>query len=236
MNTKKFLKILCILLCIVITGCGVSLPPEAPELSTELGEQLIKLETSHKALLDRFFELKEKEIDRFVEEEWLLVFAQEFFSDGRMQSYWNTIVAEDNKPQRLEFLLNTTPKLQKQINDKKKELKTPLKMQKNRLENSITEAYGQAYAMNATITSFLTSASKVVENRNRLINLLEKKLELELQGEEDDYWKAINDIDIFVSELVTYSDQVAETGDQVKSVEQATKEFLEKMNALNKKE
>ena len=154
-----------------IVGCA-TIPPEAPELSLELGNRISAIEDSNITLLHRFFDQKRKEVDKFVENEWVPTFAEEFFSNPKISKAWNTIVREDDKNQRLKFICKTGPKLQEKINNKRLELIKPLDDLERRIEKKIRDEYEQARAMNNSITSFLLSASKVAENRNRYLGMV----------------------------------------------------------------
>ena len=161
------------LICILFTilsGCA-SIPSEAPELSTELGNRITAIEDSNITLLHRFFDQKRNDVDVFIENQWVPTFADTFFSKPGIAKAWETIVQEDNKEQRLLFLVKTGPKLQKMINKKRLELIQPLDDLERRIEKNIRAEYIQARAMNNTITSFLLSASKVAENRNRYLEM-----------------------------------------------------------------
>lgn len=159
------------LVFIGIVGC-VSFPPEVPELSVELGNRILAIETSNIALLHRFFDRKRNEIDRFIEQEWVPTFAEEFFSTEYIADVWDTIVSENNKQDRLRFIISTGPKLQEKINSKRLELIKPLDDLERRIENMLRAEYAQARAINNSITSFLISASKIVENRNRYLGMV----------------------------------------------------------------
>lgn len=154
----------------LLAGC-VSIPPEAPELSAELGKRISAIEDSNLMLLHRFFDQKRATVDKFVEDEWVPLFAEEFFSDSTISDAWNTIVREDNKKQRLTFIVKIGPKLQKKINEKRLELIQPLDDLERNIELKIRDEYTQARALNNSITSFLLSASKVTENRNRYLEV-----------------------------------------------------------------
>lgn len=157
-------------LIILASGCA-SIPPEAPELSIELGNRISAIEDSNITLLHRFFDQKRKDVDQFIEKEWVPTFADTFFSNPKISNAWETIVKEDDKNQRLMFIVKTGPKLQEMINIKRLELIQPLDDLERRIENNIRTEYSQVRAMNNTITSFLLSTSKVAENRNRYLEM-----------------------------------------------------------------
>ncbi|SDK66369.1 hypothetical protein [Microbulbifer yueqingensis] len=155
-----------------ISGC-VSIPPEAPELSAELGKRISAIEKANITLLNRFFDQKRRDVDRFIEDEWTPAFAENVFSQPGVAAAWDHIVHTDNQHERLKFLTITGPKLQKKINQKRLELIQPLDELERRMEGQIREEYHQARSINSTLTSFLTSASEVAENRNRYLSMLD---------------------------------------------------------------
>jgi len=152
----------------LMVGCA-TIPHEAPELSSELGNRINAIQDANLTLLHRFFDLKRGEVDRFIQNEWVPAFAEEIFSDSKMKKTWDTIVKENKPSDRLRFLVITGPKLQERINKKRTELISPLDDLERRIEQEIRNEYEQARSINNTITSFLLSASKVAENRNRYL-------------------------------------------------------------------
>jgi len=216
MKKRNLLTLLLFVLFLSYLGCA-TIPPEAPELSAELGNRISAIEDSNIALLHRFFDQKRKELDKFIENEWLPTFAEDVFSNPRIAKAWNTIVREDDKKQRLKFIVKTGPKLQERINQKRVELIQPLDDLERRIEKKIRDEYAQARAMNNSITSFLLSASKVAENRNRY---------LEMVGTTDEkIGKIIDKTDDVVSELLK------RTKDSQEKVN-AAEDYLEKLRSI----
>jgi len=212
----KIRKIVMFAIVLFLTGCA-SIPPEAPELSAELGKRISAIEDSNITLLKRFFDHKRREVDKFIENEWVPVFADQFFSKRVISDAWDTIVSENNKKQRLLFLVKTGPKLQQKINEKRLELIQPLDDLERRIETKIRTEYTQARAMNSSITSFLLSASKVAENLNRY---------LEMAGVTDErLGKLIDKTDDAVSDLLGKASDVK---DKVARAE----EFLGKVREI----
>jgi hypothetical protein len=171
MYVWRILRVLSILIFIVASGCA-SIPPEAPELSAELGNRISAIEVSNVTLLHRFFDMKRREVDRLIEQEWVPLFAENIFSDPIISRDWNTIVSENNKQERLKFLVKLGPKLQEEINKKRLELIKPLDVLEREIENRIRTEYSQAKAINNSLTSFLLSASKVAETRKRYLEMV----------------------------------------------------------------
>ncbi len=199
----------------LISGCA-TIPSEAPQLSGELGKRISAIEKSNLTLLHRFFDLKRDEVDKFIEKEWTPIFAKEFFSEPKIQSAWETIVTENNPTDRLKFLIIIGPKLQKKINRKRLELIKPLDKLERFIERKIRFEFRQARSINNSITSFLVSASKVEENRNRYLNMI---------GITDDKVGALIDgVDETVGNLVNKS----------RNIKSYSEKFIEKLNDLKK--
>jgi hypothetical protein len=156
---------------IVISGC-TSIPPEAPSLSSELGKRISALENANVTLLNRYFDQKRVEVDRFIQEIWLPEFANKFFQKPFIADAWNTIVSENNKQQRLTFLIKTGPKLQEAVNQKRIELIKPLDELERHISRNIKAEYEQARSINNSITSFLLSAAEVTGNRDRYLEMI----------------------------------------------------------------
>jgi methyl-accepting chemotaxis protein len=166
MNVRKVTML--IVLTVAAFGC-VSIPPEAPQLSVEIGKRIAAIEDSNIVLLNKFFQQKRDEVDRFVQEEWVPEFAEQVFSDPKISRVWNQIVASGNTTDRLEFIVRTGPKLQKKINSKRTELIKPLDDLERAIERRLRDEYRLVMSMNSTVTSFLLSAAKVAESRNQLL-------------------------------------------------------------------
>lgn len=200
-------------------GCA-SIPKEAPELSAELGKRISVLEEANITLLNRYFNLKRENVDKFIVEEWVPTFAQNFFSTPNMQTLWEKIVTENNKQDRLDFILHTAPKLQAKINSKRLELIKPLDDLERLIEQRIRSEYTQARSINNSITSFLYSASKVDENRTKYLNMF---------GISDTtLTKVINETDKAVNSLITKTSDVE---DKIAK----GKEFISKIEHLKDK-
>lgn len=206
------------LICSFFLGCA-TIPPAAPELSAQLGNQLAVIESSHLTLLHRFFELKRNEVDRFIQDEWTPTFSEEVFSEPKIKEAWNTIVAENNPAERMKFLNRIGLKLQERINQKRLELIRPLDDLERQIEQELRSEYDQAMSINNTITSFLISASKISENQNRYLQML---------GMSDEkIGKMINDVNDAVADLLKGGRDVAE---KISMSEQYIKKLRELRN------
>lgn len=193
MLIQKTKKILIIAAVICMSAC-VSIPPEAPELSAELGNQIAKIEQANLTLLQRYFDRKKQDVDNFIQNEWVPEFANQFFTEPAIADVWDQIVASGSKSDRLQFILRTSPTLQQKINRKRLQLIQPLESLERRIAAKISAEYSQAKAINNSITSLLLSASEVVENRDRYLAMVGVS--------SDDVTQLIDTTDSIVSDLL----------------------------------
>lgn len=203
-----------------LAGCA-SIPPEAPELSAQLGARISSLEAAHIRLLQEFFREKRRRVDDFVQDVWVPVFAQEFFGDPRIDAVWKQVVQSGDPKDRLRFITLVGPKLQEKINRKRIELIQPLDELEATIKDRLKSEYDQTRAINNTLTSFLHSASKVEENRKRYLDMIgvtDKEID-----------RFVNETDQAVSELV---DAARSIEDRVKDAEKyrmRVKNILDKL-------
>ncbi len=164
-------KIAIFVLMFIFVGC-VSIPPEAPKLSSELGKRINSLESANIKLLSKFFDQKRNDVDEFISDEWTPLLAKKIFSRPQVEKIWNIIVRDDNKVDRLNFIIQMGSKLQKSINKKRLALIKPIDELERKIEKQIRNEYTQARAINNSISSLLISASDVSENRDRYLEMV----------------------------------------------------------------
>jgi len=205
---------------LIVPGCVV-IPQEAPELSSELGKRIAAIEESHIALLRKYIDEKRKKVDDFLKNEWTPLFAENYFKRPNISKVWDQVVASGDKADRLKLLTLVGPKLQERINIERLKLIKPLDEIEKEVERKLRDEYRQAKAINNSITSYLASASKVAENRDRL---------LEMVGIEDEKIRqAIADADKAVESLVESKDTIEERFKNFKeSIESARNALVDK--------
>jgi len=203
-----------------IGGCA-SIPPEAPELSAQLGSRISSMEAAHVRLLQEFFSEKRRRVDDFVQETWVPIFAQEFFNDPRIDAVWKEVVQSQDPKDRLRFITLVGPKLQEKINRKRLELIQPLDELESTIKNRLKSEYDQTRAINNTLTAFLQSASKVEENRKRYLDMIG------ITDKEVD--KFVNETDQAVSELVTAARSIEDRAKDAEKYRTKIDEILDKL-------
>jgi hypothetical protein len=210
-----------ILATALISGGCASIPPESPELSVQLGARISSLETAHVRLLQEFFIEKRRRIDEFVQEVWVPIFAQEFFSDSEVDAIWTQVVQSQNPKDRLKFIMLVGPKLQKKINRKRIELIQPLDELEGAIKNKLQSEYEQAKAINNTLSALLYSAAKVEENRKRYLDLIG------ITDTEVD--RFVKETDRAVGELVNAAGSVEDRAKDAEKYREKIKNILEQL-------
>ncbi len=199
----------------LLSGCA-SIPPEAPELSTQLGTRIAAVEAAHNRLVEDFFADKRRRVDEYVEEVWVPTFATEFFQEPLIKKTWDQVVSENNPAERLKFIVFVGPKLQAKINAKRLELINPLEDLERTVKSKLKSEYDNMKAMNNSLTAFLQSASKVEENRKRY---------LEMIGITD------KQVDTFINDV---DDAFSKIGDATKKIDERKKDADEYKQKIQK--
>ena len=169
---KKTICNLYLIIFVVSLFSCASIPREAPVLSQQLNTEIQELENSHLGLVHSFFELKRKNAKEYINTVWLPLFAEKYFKQQDISNMWNLVVNEGSPEDRLQFILATAPALQEEINLQQEKMIAPLDKLEYKLEQALKEKYTNARSINNTITSFLFSASKIDENRQRYLNMI----------------------------------------------------------------
>ncbi|TRZ45044.1 hypothetical protein DMZ48_04600 [Robertkochia solimangrovi] len=198
-----------------------SIPKEAPQLSSEIGYEIQKLENDHLALLEIYFELKRKEVKRFVREIWLPEFATNFFSDPQILEVWNQVVTSDSEEDKVNFILYSAPQLQVKINEQYERLTAPLDKMELELKTSISQRYTEIKGVNNALTSYLYSASKIDENRQRY---------LDMAGiQQDEIYRIISETETITNDIANQAEG-AQNG--LDDIEGLIKSYEKKINEL----
>lgn len=165
------IRLLILSLVLAIYGCA-TIPKEAPELSMELGNRISAIEDANVVLLHRYFDFKREQVDRFISEVWVPLFATNVMGHEATKAAWDQVVRSKDPQMAFDFIVDVGPQLQVAINEKRLELVDPLNSLEREIEDKIRAEYHQARAINNTLTSFLTSSAKVAENRQRYLDMI----------------------------------------------------------------
>lgn len=193
MNTNH---LLIVFLGVLLVGGCASIPKESPELSQEVGRRVAAMQEAHLRLVDKYFELKQAEINKIFEEEWIPAYAESFFAQPDVSNYWEKLVTGDDPEERLQFLTRLGPRMLEEIRQRRAEYMAPLNKLETQVKDSLRREYRQILSANNTLTSFLANSSKVAQNRERY---------LELFGIEQ------TDIESYVEQADKRSEEIMET-------------------------
>lgn len=164
-------RISAVLVIALLMGSCASIPKEAPELSQEIGQRLGAMQETHLAMVNKYFELKRAEVNQIFEEEWIPAYTESFFSQDQVANYWDKLVADDDRKERLQFLTQLGPRMLEEIRKKRAEFMEPLDNLEQQVEDSLRSEYRQILSANNTLTSFLTNSSQVAQNRERYLEM-----------------------------------------------------------------
>lgn len=208
------------LILLGLSACA-TIPKESADLSIELGKRISIIEIAHISLVEKYFYEKRNRVDEFIEKEWVPEFATQFFANEQIAKLWDQIVSSGNTADRLNFIVTLGPKLQSKINAKRLELIKPLDDAERMVKNELINNYDQARAINNSITSFLVSAVKVAENKNRYLDML---------GVKDERVTEVLDlVDSAVDDLLGKSEIVVDKGERAKLYYQKLTDAMAKL-------
>ena len=218
---KKTICNLYLIIFVVSLFSCASIPREAPVLSQQLNTEIQELENSHLGLVHSFFELKRKNAKEYINTVWLPLFAEKYFKQQDISNMWNLVVNEGSPEDRLQFILATAPALQEEINLQQEKMIAPLDKLEYKLEQALKEKYTNARSINNTITSFLFSASKIDENRQRYLNMI---------GVSDDkISKTINKTALITEKMLNTANSVDNRYD---AIQENIQDYTEQLNNI----
>jgi hypothetical protein len=214
---KRNLNVFLIVLLFVgsfLASCA-TIPREAPELSSEMGNRIAAIETAHLALLHKFFDLKRENLEQFLQEVWIPRLTEKALNDSAVQKVWTQVVNSKDPSDRSQFMLKTTSRLQKEINKKREQLIVPLDAIERQIEQRIEEDYSQVKTMNTSLTNLLLSSSKLSEIQSHYL----KKLGIS----DDKITTVIDNIDNTV-------DSIVKKGETISNIESSAKDYGDQLN------
>lgn len=165
-------RTLVLMLALMLIGGCASIPEESPELSQEIGKRIANMRTAHMTLVHRYFDLKRDQVDSLFQRRWIPAYAEHFFSQDPVSNYWDKLVSENDKEERVRFLITLGPRMLERIRNKRAEFMKPLDRLETRVVDSLQREYRLIMSANHTLTSFLANSSKVTRNRERYLEML----------------------------------------------------------------
>jgi len=162
--------ILAFALMLALCSCA-HVPPEAPELSAELGKRIAAIKESHLSLVDLYFKEKRANIDDFLRREWAPTFVNNLLETEFVAGQWRTACGGD-KQEQTRFMLEFSRVLQEKVAAKRAEMVAPLDELESALKADLHAQYDEATAVNTVLTGFLAESAEVEENRRRALEQL----------------------------------------------------------------
>ena len=209
---KKKLMVLCIMILLFATACTNT--TVSPDVSIELGNRLSLLEKAHVVSIRKYFDLKRDLVDEYLKNEWIPMYAKNFFSIPDVDKDWKEIIKPTQvigndksiEEKRLDFIINVATDVQIEINNKRKEMMQVIDdLEKQALEN-IEKNYKEANELNNTMTRYLVAENKLSESKSDILN--------KVGVENKDFSKIIEDTEKITSTISNNSDKVLNKADE----------------------
>lgn len=201
-----------------------NVPPEAPELSANLGKRIAALQEAHIAVVHRFVDERRTAVDRFVHEQWVPELSRQLMEEPVIANMWERVCREGTDEDRLRFLVTLGPRLQTRINEKRLDLIKPLDELELAMERRLRSEYQNALAINHTLTSFLVSSADVVENRERYVRLVSSYI-----GTEFDFEEALDSADEALSRVLETGQEVEERAPEIEKYKAKIGELIDRV-------
>ncbi len=149
-----------------MAGCA-DVPKESVELSNTVGRDLEEVHRAHRAIAGRYFDLIEKDINRFVDRVYGPAYVTNFAKEFKLDKKVTGIVA--NAPQNLlPVMTRFVETAVGVIEEKRAELLDPLRKQRTSVITQIDDAHRQIQAAQAIVTGHLASIHRVHEAQNEM--------------------------------------------------------------------
>ncbi len=158
-----------------VAACA-TVPKEVVQLSYTVGQDIEAVHSSYKALIRTHFDGIRMQTTTFLETRWTPVYLADFIKNGDLVA-----MAKDPDPVKaFEGVSAWAEVAVEEIENKKKELLTPIDQDEHTLLANVDEAFARIIRANATITAHLNSIRKVQEVQDEVL----KSLKLaDLKGE-----------------------------------------------------
>jgi len=183
-------------------GCA-HVPPEAVQLSYQIGEDLPKLHASYDLLVQQRFEDLRRQRSAYVDEVWAPAFLARWIAAGRLVEVaqgsvvWSfestAFVAPTTGKEKVELLSTVSEWANQaiaQISKKRAALLDPLDQQERDLRAKVAEAFSRVVQANAYITAHLESLQHVEQAQDEALKAFKLK---DLRDEIDNTLAKVSD-------------------------------------------
>ena len=154
------------------TGCA-SVPPAAPQLSANLGGRIQEMHATHLQAVRLYFDAKRAEVDRFVNDEWLPLFAKEVLEQPAVASKIEQLQAGTPPAERVAIIVGLGTRLQAKINAKRLELMRPIEEYELAVVRKLEESYNTTQAINSTLTGLLSATADATKTQQDILGALQ---------------------------------------------------------------
>lgn len=173
--------ILISLLTLLVVGCAANVPKEVVELSYQMEQDLVELESTYVLLVKQHFALLRSQRENYLKNEWTPRLVKSWVTDGQLVEMSNGSVVYDEASD--EFIAATSPKPADQLRGvvlwaeaavaeievKRAELLNPLIDAEQKLLADIQKGFSLIRLSNQTISAHLNSVREVQDVQNDLL-------------------------------------------------------------------
>ena len=161
---RSLVRAVAIVGVLLVAACA-QVPPQAVELSNTVGRDLEEVHRAHRALGGRFFDLMERDVNRFIDDVYGPAYVTKFAQDFQLDVKISGIVASAPK-NLLPVMTGFVSRAVKIIEAKRAELLDPLKVQRRQTMSEIDDAYRQIQAAQSVLGGHLASVLGVQDAQN----------------------------------------------------------------------
>jgi len=115
---------------------------------------------------------KRADVDRFVQQDWLPLFAKTALETPAVQRVFQQACRAESPTDRIEALVGLGTRLQAQLNQRRTELMQPLDQFEADLIRSVETAYSEMLAANATLTGLLQAHAETTATQAEIAQSL----------------------------------------------------------------
>jgi hypothetical protein len=209
--TQHLKSLFAVIVAILLVTACAQVPPEAVDLSTTVGRDLEEVHRAHRAIADRYFDLIENDINRFIDEVYGPAYVTAFAKDFKLDKKVTQIVAQ--APQNLlPVMTRFVDTAVGVIEEKRAEVLGPLKQQRRSVITQIDDAHRQIQAAQALVTGHLASVRRVHDMQNEMLKTAG------LDGMREDIGKKTADMSDRVEGLIKEGEKADGKIDEIEDV------------------
>ncbi len=148
---------------LALPGCA-TVPPEAPELSYTVGQDMQVLQESYRKLIRAYFDALRQQVNQAIDNVYVPAFISNFVEGGKLVQH-----AQDNRTDLVEFWAREAVG---KIDAQRAKRLVPLNKAEAELMNDVDTAFERAIHANAIVTAHLNSVREVQEEQSKILEAL----------------------------------------------------------------